>query len=120
VKQRLFLGALAVLISAVGFGPVILTPIAEAQNPEWAECKRAEIMVTTNRIHIRCAADVNGIIFFGYPTSDTANVDRYLHLLTDPYHGTFNILYDPGDTSGTAFGCQAHNCRKILGMAIQG
>jgi hypothetical protein len=55
------------------------------------------------------------IFWFAYPTSDSANASRMLSLFetAKATGSTITFYFDTTDTSGTAYGCQANDCRAI-------
>ena len=87
---------------------------------QFSVCKPVETMVWSNRIHVLCEAPVDGKFpFFAVSTSDARVANRMLALmqaaqLSDRH---LRILFDPADTSGTAFGCNANDCRRIKALA---
>ncbi len=132
MKTRWFLfgGVLAVLLLTLAVG------LTQAQSPEppseapsalepaaatWYTCMPARVATFTTRIHVRCAAAApNGIWYFAYPSSDTANASRFLSLLSTALVAgkQVNLLYDPADTSGAAYGCAAADCRALRAVEI--
>ncbi len=98
--------------------------VASAAAPEaavWYRCTPANVASYTSRIHVKCTvAAGGGIQYFAYPARDTANASRFLSLLsTATVAGKqVDILYDPADTSGAAYGCAAGDCRPIIGVAL--
>jgi hypothetical protein len=77
-------------------------------------------MVWKDHIHVVCEAPVDGKFpFFAVSTLDAKVANRMMALmqaaqLSDRY---LRILFDAADTSGTAFGCNANNCRAIKALA---
>ncbi len=85
-------------------------------------CKSVEVGTYAERIHVRCnRAASGGIVFFAVSTSNSAHAARILSLLTTAHLTARNIVveYDPNDTSGTAFGCQAQDCRRLLSVGVE-
>jgi hypothetical protein len=85
-------------------------------------CKSTEVRVFPERIHVRCdKAASGGIVYFAISTTNSAHAARILSLLTTAHLTARNLVveYDPNDTSGTAFGCQANDCRRILSVGVQ-
>lgn len=93
---------------------------APAAAPTWSSCTPIEVMTFPNRIHIRCATAVSGIIFFAVGTSDAPNAARVLSILTTAQVAgrTLTILYEPNDLSGASIGCQNNNCRLIRAVGF--
>ena len=97
----------------------------DAQVPstaEWTSCVPVQVLVRTERIHVKCAAAVSGgIVFFAVGPQDAAHAARVLSLLTTAQVAgrTLSILYDPADDqSGTQIGCAPSNCRLILAVGF--
>jgi hypothetical protein len=68
---------------------------------------------------VRCTAAVGGgIVYFAYATADAPAAARVLSVLSTAHVAgrTLGITYEAGDTSGTAIGCLANDCRLILGV----
>ncbi len=55
------------------------------------------------------------IYWFAYPTSDSGNASRMLSLFetAKATGSTVTFYFDTADTSGTAYGCLAGDCRAI-------
>jgi len=85
----------------------------------WVNCTANSVGVFSNRIHVRCNESYSGIRYFAYPAT-TAAAARYLSVLASAQVSghLLQVLYDPADTSGTAYGCAASNCRPIQGIAL--
>ena len=84
----------------------------------------------SDRVHIFCATTtpvsgaptLTGITWFAYPTApDSAAASRFLSLFqSSTISGrVLWVELDPNDTSGSAFGCGASNCRRILGAELR-
>jgi hypothetical protein len=79
-------------------------------------CTPNLVVSANNRVVARCAVAYNSTIsWFAYPTSDSANASRMLSVFeTAKATGdTITVYFDTTDTSGTAFGCLATDCRAI-------
>jgi hypothetical protein len=89
--------------------------------PTWITCNPAESMTFPERIHVKCASAVGGIIFFSLGTNDEAATARALSMINTALVAGrgLGVLYDPADTSGTAFGCLASDCRRIQAIGIK-
>ena len=97
-----------------------LPTIASAAQTTFS-CKSVDVTTFPERVHVRCSTPASGgIIFFAVPTSNNENAARILStLLAGHIAGrTLVIGYDPADTSGTAFGCAAHDCRRLLYVGV--
>lgn len=83
-------------------------------------CVPVGIVTYSTRVHVQCQSAVSGIIYFAAPTADAANVARILSIITAAQVAgrTLSILYDPADTSGTAIGCAANDCRLIQAVGF--
>jgi hypothetical protein len=112
------------LLSAAFAGVVRLQPgVAAAAEPDaatWYRCTPANTAAYTNRIHVRCTVANAGILYFAYPARDSANASRFQSLLAAATVAgkQVDVLYDPADTSGAAFGCAVADCRTIIAIAL--
>jgi hypothetical protein len=88
----------------------------------WISCTPIGVAtyIKSGRVHVQCAAAVNGIRFFAVSTSDAANAARVLSTITTAQVAgrTLTILYDPADLSGASIGCQTNDCRLILAVGF--
>ena len=85
---------------------------------------------TYSRVHIRCQSPINdggGIIyFFSMPSpidttpASLAIVDRLISISTTAIATGKNMVFEfvSGDQSGSSFGCDYSNCRRIIGFAL--
>ena len=88
----------------------------------FSTCKPVEVATYAERIHVRCVqATSGGIVFFAVATANSAHAARILSslLMTHTVGKNIVVEFDPSDTSGTAFGCMAHDCRRLLSVAVQ-
>ena len=83
-------------------------------------CSPDQVVSANVRVVAHCASgffiDATTTIFwFAYPTSDSANASRMLSLFetAKATGSTLTFYFDTGDTTGTAYGCQANDCRGI-------
>ena len=83
-------------------------------------CTPSNVIVFSNRVHIKCVEIVGGIQYFAAPTADAAHVARVLSIIsTATVAGrTVIVFYNPADTSGTSIGCQANDCRLIQSVGF--
>jgi hypothetical protein len=98
----------------------LLAPSDPAAPAAWHTCTSVGVAVYPSRIHVECSVAAGSIRFFALGTSNSAHTARVLSVLSMG-HVTgkpLTIEYDPNDTSGTAIGCQANDCRLILSAAI--
>lgn len=86
----------------------------------WITCVPSDIANFDNRVHVRCAAPVGNIWYFAAPTNNAAHAARVLSTLSAAQIAgrTLDILYDPDDTSGNAYGCLAADCRLIVAVGF--
>jgi hypothetical protein len=97
----------------------------------WYQCNATNhAAVFTNRVHIYCASTtpvggapvLTGISWFAYPTSpDSSAASRFMSIMQSSVI-TGKLVWvevDPNDTSGTAFGCAAADCRRIYGIELR-
>jgi hypothetical protein len=87
----------------------------------WAICTPADVAIYSERLHVKCTAEVGGIWYFAAPTSNAAHAARVLSLLSTAHAAgrTLDILYDPDDLSGAAIGCQTSDCRLIIAASFR-
>jgi hypothetical protein len=113
-----------IVVALVGSGLRFRASTAVAAEPEaagWYNCTPANVATYTTRIHVKCTvAAPGGILYFAYPTRDTANASRFLSVLSTALVAgkQVDVLFDPADLSGTAYGCAAGDCRPILAVAL--
>lgn len=84
-------------------------------------CKSVEVYVFPERVHVRCDnAASGGIVFFAVATANSAHAARILSALMMAHltGRTIVVGYDPNDESGTAFGCQEHDCRRLFFVGV--
>ena len=89
-----------------------------AAGPTWITCTPVNVGVFDPRVHVQCNS--GSISFFAKSTANANQAARVLSVLSIAHATgrTLNIEYDPADTSGTAIGCQANDCRLILGVIL--
>lgn len=101
---------------------VALAVPLSAHAVDYFSCKLRDVTVFNNRIHARCTtATSGGIYFFAVPTSDATKANRLLTIGTTTLVSgrKFVAIFEPSDTSGVSFGCQADDCRALVGFAIE-
>ena len=95
---------------------------AAAVQSETAKCTPAEVVVFVNapRIHVKCTAPTNKILYFAVGTTDTALAQRVLTVMTDAlvYGKALSIVYNPNDVTGEAIGCLSADCRLIVSVSL--
>lgn len=88
----------------------------------WSDCVPVLTGSFANRIHVKCAASVaGGIRWFAVDTTKADFASRFMSLVNTALVSgkTLSVYYDPADTSGTAFGCDAADCRKVIGINMR-
>jgi hypothetical protein len=91
------------------------------KSAQWSTCTPARVGVFSNRVHVRCSVANAGIIYYAFSTKDQAAVARVLAIMNSALltGRSLAILNDPADaTSGPPIGCQASDCRLILGLEV--
>jgi len=90
------------------------------ESARWVNCTADNVAVYSERIHVQCKESYSGIRYFAYSTSNATSVARFLSVLTSGQVSghLLKILYDPADHSGTAYGCNANDCRPIIAVAL--
>jgi len=113
----IILGILPAMLLNAG---IVFTPPSAHADPEWTWCTPRSVMTGEHRLHVRCEESVGGISFFAASTEDPALAARYLSSLSTAMVAgkTVQILYDPADLSGAAFGCQTNDCRVMLLLEV--
>ncbi len=113
IERTLFAAALWML----GIGLLQSLPARAAS----AACTPTEVVVFSNRVHVRCFADRDGIRFFAVPTANEELAHRVetFGIAAIGFAKALHIEFDPRDeTSGPAFGCRPHDCRPIEAIGI--
>lgn len=133
VEVILLMGVLSLLISTSSptqaATPAALKPAGPgAANAQYACSGVLDVEVFTNRVLVHCSAAlpapgspvINGINWFGVPTTDSASASRFLGVFqTALLSGKTLVLYlDPADTSGAAWGCDVSDCRTLGGATV--
>jgi hypothetical protein len=111
----------AVVFMAVAAGILSAATAPAFAAPTVHTCKSADVAVYAERLHVRCdVATSGGIVYFALATANSAHAARILSLLTTAHltQKSLRLEFDPSDTSGTAFGCQANDCRRLLSVGI--
>jgi hypothetical protein len=86
----------------------------------WVSCTPVRVVTYQGRVHVQCAAPINGVVYFAVSTQDSAFAARVLSVIATAQvaRRTLSILYDPADLSGAAIGCQNTDCRLIRGVGF--
>jgi zona occludens toxin (predicted ATPase) len=110
------------LLSAAVLTHQVQSVVAAPDSPtETFTCTPSQIAVFTNRIHMRCTTTTaDGIYYFAVSTADPAAASRFLSIFTTAKVSSKNVYmyYTTSDTTGTAWGCLASNCRRITGAEV--
>jgi hypothetical protein len=111
-------------IAAAFLGLAVLLAGGQALAQEYL-CHPKEVAVHDNRVAVWCtipATDGSATInYFAVPTSDATYANRFLEVsnLALISGRNLNFIFTAGDTSGTAFGCAANNCRSASGVNLR-
>jgi hypothetical protein len=89
--------------------------------PTLVTCNPIESMTFLERIHVKCSSAIGGIVYFALGTNDEAAAARALSVINTALVAGrgLAVIYDPADTSGTAFGCLASDCRRIQAIGFR-
>lgn len=98
-------------------------PLA-GEGDAWHSCNLLDVAAFQDRIHARCTtAPASTAIYFFAAPSDVANAlstNRYLVLLNTAFTlGKPALINYSTDSAENPPGCQAIDCRKILGVILQ-
>jgi hypothetical protein len=87
-----------------------------------ARCVPTEVtvFVRSPRIHVKCAAATENIIYFAVGTENAEVAHNVLTvLLAAKTSGqALSIVYNPDNTQGEEIGCQAADCRLIISVSL--
>ncbi|MDE3012439.1 MAG: hypothetical protein KGI67_16275, partial [Pseudomonadota bacterium] len=106
---------------ALLFALIALWPAAASAQEKMAACRPVETAVFQNRIHVRCETPVDKRFpFFAVSTVDPRSANRFLSVAeTAQVTERFVMVdFDSNDTSGSAFGCGADNCRVARAILL--
>jgi hypothetical protein len=115
----LLLLTIVVSIAAIGMLRAKLAQAAETEAGVTFTCTPNLVVSANIRVVARCASGYsippNTIYWFAYPTKDSANASRMLSVFetAKATSSTLTFYFDTNDTSGTAYGCLASDCRAI-------
>jgi hypothetical protein len=87
------------------------------------QCAVRAVAAFTNRVHVQCTQPYNTTIsYFAAPASDRDLASRMeaIGLVAQVTGTVVNLYFNPSDTSGTNFGCQASDCQRITGIEVVG
>lgn len=109
-----------VLLPAVLICLFFAEPLISGSNAygAYAVCTPYRVASFNNRTHVLCNPCINGICYFAWPASDKAGAARFQGIVSAAYSLGRNVFiyYDPNDTSGSAYGCSASDCRVVYGV----
>jgi hypothetical protein len=119
-KTHLWLKSLAVAASVAAGAASFFAVSSASAAPTDTLCTPVQVVDWGVRVHVRCSAAVGGVVYFATPTSDAQHAARVLSLASTALVAgrTLVINYDPADTSGASFGCQANDCRVIRAIGF--
>jgi hypothetical protein len=113
---------LTIIMSLVAIG-MLRAKLAQAAEPEAGvtfTCSPSLVVSANVRVVARCPTGyvvdpTTTIYWFAYPTKDSANASRMLSVFetAKATSSTLTFYFDTSDTSGTAYGCLASDCRAI-------
>ena len=90
-----------------------------------ARCVPVEVGVFANspRIHVKCQAPTNNILYFAVRTGDKDNPNLPSYMLTIlttalTSNKALMITYNPSDLSGEDIGCLNQDCRLIVSVSL--
>jgi len=93
-----------------------------AEQSATAKCVPVEVTVFTRspRLHVKCEAPTDGILYFATGTENADNAQRVLMVITTALTNgkALSIVYNPADTTGQAIGCLSKDCRLIISVSI--
>ena len=121
---RIWLALLVLLavIASIAVAKLLRVELVQAATPTagviWT-CNPDLVVSANVRVVAHCASlYTNGVItiyWFAYLISDSGNASRMLSLFetAKATSSTVTFYFDTADTSGTAYGCLAGDCRAI-------
>jgi hypothetical protein len=121
VRRLMRYARTTVLRGAIAAGFLFaLAPQAANAAPVDGFCTADQVMVWTNRVHVRCATPVGSIKYFAISTSDQAQAARVLSVINTALVAgrTLTIRHDPADLSGASIGCLTSDCRLIQAIGF--
>jgi len=123
--SRIWLAFLLLLVVGAGIAAAVTVraTLAHAASPNAGvtyTCNPDLVVSANVRVVAHCASGYvippsTTIYWFAYPTKDSANASRMLSLFetAKATNSTVTFYFDTADTSGTAYGCLAADCRAI-------
>src|SRR5262245_5427121 len=106
------------LVKVMALAAALLAPAASvyAFGGDW--CHVTEVYSFSDRVHVKCSIQSNGISYFAVPTSSSAIAGRFSTMASLAVGGYLWIDYEFYDTSGPSFGCQLNDCRRALSWKV--
>jgi hypothetical protein len=85
------------------------------------QCKVAGVFENESRVHLRCDKPAGPITFFAVPISKLNHAKNFVSVSTAAMLAgrTVEVFFNTTDTSGTAFGCLASDCRYASAMEMR-
>lgn len=85
------------------------------------KCKVTGVFENEARVHLRCDKAAGAISFFAVPIAKGTHSKNFLSVSTAAMLSgrTVEVFYDTNDTSGTAYGCNASDCRAASAMEMR-
>ncbi len=125
--------ALLILVLVASMGPANLS-LLQARPVQAAAlaavptsvfyCTPAAVGAFPSRVHVRCTSALTDgastVFWFAVSTADSGSASRFLSIFTTAKvtGKVLALYYTSGDTSGTAWGCGAADCRAIWGAEV--
>jgi hypothetical protein len=116
MKREIVLGA--VLIWLLGAAIVVPGVVCALDG---GNCTPIEVATLFNqRVHVKCATNIGGFVYFAVPTSSSDMANQVLSLATTALtnNKTLGIQFDKNDNSGPAYGCDLSDCRPLQGLQL--
>ena len=87
----------------------------------WYSCTPDQVASYENRIHVKCEKPVGSIYYFAIATDKGEYSRNALSLMVGAKlaNRTLRIYYGKEDYSGSEFGCQVGNCRRVKGISLK-
>jgi hypothetical protein len=112
--SRILILSLALIVGVVGTAQAALFV-----------CTPTKVAVFSNRLHAECTTTTTDggqtIRFWAVPTTDAAFANRFLTAVSSAIVAgrQVELNFTSGDTSGTGFGCQAGDCRRLQSFVLR-
>lgn len=114
----------------IGLVAGLLTVIGAVYSAEvaWAaefRCTLKDVVVYSNRVHCQCTTTTpdgsSNIRYFAVSTADAKLADRLLTIGTTSLVSSRRFIagFTNGDVSGSSFGCNSNDCRKLTYFGME-